>query len=255
MFHKIYLICIGFLLSTSQIKAAQDQLDLAVQNYDQGKFEQSVKIYENMIAAGLENGNIFYNLGNAYYRLKEPGKAMAAYLAAKRLLPRDPDIKANLNYVHGQIKDKLEYQTDSGLLHIVAFWQDSFTPKEIFEAFLIFWFLGFLLLGAFSWKQNLVGLKQAGLGILTVALLILGAFFISLNQDAVWGAVSVKGAPVRSGPGELNTQVFELHQGAPIIINEEENEWFLIRLSDEKKGWIAKKYVTAYGFKNTPSET
>ncbi|MFK7827539.1 MAG: SH3 domain-containing protein [Oligoflexales bacterium] len=253
MLHKLCLLCLVFFVSGSQLGASKGQLELAVKAYDQGEFYNSVKIYENLIAEGVESGHAFYNLGNAYFRLEEPGKAMAAYLAAKRLLPRDPDIKANLAYVHGQIQDKLEYEIDAGLLKVIAFWQDSFTSKEIFEAFLLFWCIGLLLLGAFVWKQDLIGLKRTGLGVLAVAMLIFSAFLISLNQDLVWGAVSAKNAAVRSGPGEFNTQVFELHQGAPIMINEEENEWFLIGLSDGKKGWIAKKHVTAYGFDKNSS--
>ncbi|NRA44816.1 MAG: SH3 domain-containing protein [Oligoflexales bacterium] len=251
MYHKFYALFLGLFLCTSQVSASQGQLELAAQAYDKGDFYQSVKIYEELISEGLDNGHVFYNLGNAYYRLEEPGKAMAAYLAAKRLLPRNPDIKANLAYVHGQIKDKLEYQTESGFLNVIAFWQDSVTSKEIFEVFLFFWCLGFLLLGVFYWKRQLVLLKRSGLGMLGVAVITFSAFLISQNQDAVWGAVSANSAAVRSGPGELNTQVFELHRGAPIKITEEEKDWFLINLSDGKKGWIAKKQVSSYGFKNS----
>ena len=253
MYRNLYLLLFAFLLGIDHANASQGQLELATQAYDKGDFYQSVKIYEELIATGLENGHLYYNLGNAYFRLEEPGKAMAAYLAAKRLLPRDPDIKANLSYVHSQIKDNLDYESDAGLLNVIAFWQDSFTPKEIFEAFLVFWCLGFLSLGAFLWKRELKLLKQGGIGLLGASALIFTAFLISLNQDAIWGAVSANSAAVRSGPGELNTQVFELHSGAPIKISDEENDWFLIGLSDGKKGWIAKKQVSSYGFKKNNS--
>ncbi len=62
-----------------------------------GKFEQAVSLYEQLLESGFINGQIYYNLGNACYRLGTPGKAIMYYRRAEELLPRDADIKANIN--------------------------------------------------------------------------------------------------------------------------------------------------------------
>lgn len=249
MFRKFCLIFIASkLIVFGQLLAEQTPQESAIQAYDKGDFYEASKIYEGLIESGVVNGHVFYNLGNAYYRLEEPGKAMGSYLAAHRLLPRDPDVKANLAYVHSQIEDKLEFKNDHGLLNIIAFWQDSFTAKEIFEAFLWCWWIGLFLFGIYLWRRELLILRPLGIGFIISSGILFVAFLISFKQETVWGAVSTAKAAIRSGPGEQNTQVFELHQGAPIMINEEAKEWFMISLSDGKKGWVAKKQVTVYRF-------
>lgn len=108
-----------------------DPLTEAMNAYDQGDFKKAATVYEDLVKSGIQNGSVFYNLGNTYFRLGEKGKALAAYLAARRLLPRDPDIKANLKFAHEQMVDKLAVRSQDSILRNLAFWVDSTTPKEL----------------------------------------------------------------------------------------------------------------------------
>src|SRR4051812_4508999 len=80
--------------SVSAVEAktgVETYLDAASAAYDRGDYATATARYEQAVAAGDENGHLFYNLGLSYYREHRLGDAMAAFLAARRLLPRDPD--------------------------------------------------------------------------------------------------------------------------------------------------------------------
>src|SRR3990167_758545 len=103
------LLILMFLSSSVFAESLTD----ATTAYDQSDFKKSISVYEHLIAQGVHNGSVYYNLANSYFRTGEKGKAVAAYLTARRLLPRDPDVKANLKFVHDQSVDKLSVEAPS----------------------------------------------------------------------------------------------------------------------------------------------
>ena len=245
MLNKVLILCIiilGFKENTFS-----NTLDKAVEAYDNGYYQQSIDIYEHWLQNGPQNGHVLYNLGNSYYRLGLKGKAMASFLGARKHLPRDPDVKANLAFVHQHISDNLDYKETKGATQIFTFWVNSSTSKEILNIFVVFWALGISFLVIYVWKRDLTYLKSFAGTFLSISAIFIIAFFISHNKSTTWGAVTSKIAQVRSGPAKGNTLVFELHEGAPFIVKKAQNNWYLIKLSDGKTGWISKKEALAYG--------
>lgn len=68
----------------------------AKEAYDAGRFEESRKLYEALLAAGYDSAELHFNLGNAWFRQGDAGRAVAAYRAAWRRTPRDPDVAKNI---------------------------------------------------------------------------------------------------------------------------------------------------------------
>jgi len=66
------------------------------ESYKQGAFEEAIQGYNQLIDGGLGNGHLFFNLGNAYFRMNKLGKALLNYERARLLLPRDADLNFNL---------------------------------------------------------------------------------------------------------------------------------------------------------------
>ena len=119
------------LLATAHPAAAQSNDALmGLGHHEQGKYGEAIQSYEAEIAKGQVNGHLFYNLGHAYYRNGQKGQAMAAFLAAKRFLPRNPDVKANLQHVHKNIDDNLAYSKDLGVMGAVGFWLSGITVSN-----------------------------------------------------------------------------------------------------------------------------
>ena len=66
--------------------------------YQEGKFDAAIKSYEKLIDLGLESGNIYYNLGNSYFKKGELGLAVLNYERAKVLMPNDSDLRSNYDF-------------------------------------------------------------------------------------------------------------------------------------------------------------
>src|SRR5215470_17014852 len=96
------------LVSASVAAAADDAVSRAQAAYEHGDFQAAADLYEKAAAAGYDNGHILYDLGNAYYRSNDTGRAIASYRRALLDLPGDPDVLANLSLARERAKDHLE---------------------------------------------------------------------------------------------------------------------------------------------------
>lgn len=216
--------------------------------YDQAKYEEAAKEFEALMAEGHHNGHLLYNLGNTYYRMGQKGKAVATYLEARRLLPRDPDIAANLQFVYDELEDKLALELDRGVFEFLGFWMSSTTPKELLHWAAFLWCFGFLGLGLYLFKPQFRLLKTSSSLAVFVGTIILVAYSVSSMHEDYWGAVTESKSLILSGPGKHNTTVFELREGAPFVAKEKQQGWYRIELSDGKKGWIEGSHALVWGF-------
>ena len=71
--------------------------------YQEERYSEAVKAYEQLVAMGVKSGPLYYNLGNAYFRIGTKGKAILNYERALQLLPRDADVKSNLDYARSLV--------------------------------------------------------------------------------------------------------------------------------------------------------
>lgn len=222
------------------------QIELAQDKYDQGDFKSSVLTYEALLEKNLVSGEVLFNLGNSYFRMGEKGKAIAAYLAAKRYLPRDPDIKHNLKYVHSESKDKLTWEPKENIFSILTFWIHNVTSLEIKRVCLLLWCLALLFLILERFFKFLSPFKSLGTVLLLCSVVCFALFQTSVLSENRWGAVSDNLVKIRSGPGENNTVLFELNEGAPFMVRDDQKGWYRIELSDTKKGWIKKEKTAVF---------
>lgn len=219
------------------------QLKEAEGLYDQGNYKKAIELYENLVSKGKVSGELLFNLGNAYFRNEEQGKAIAAFLGAKKRLPRDPDILHNLKYAHSHSKDKLSWEVEGGSFSILTKWTKNFTSDEVASVLLwiLFFSLLFLILTHFvSSFQSFRGGLRVFFGFFLFAYV---SVLFSSSSQGVWGAVIAEEAKVQSGPDESNTVLFELHEGAPVLVRDSQKSWYKISLSDGKKGWIQSERV------------
>lgn len=254
-------ILVAFLAASAS--AATDQPTVVLKAaaarhaFEQGQFKDSARILEEIVAAtsanGAENGHVYYNLGNAYFRDGERGQAVAAYLGARRLLPRDPDVRANLKHALNQLPDKLYATIQPRLIDSLMFWRAIATPKELAWGAAFFCFLagistGIGLIDSAKIPTRLrTLLRRSALGAGASALLLAFAGITASWRTERWGAVVSKapvGVMTQAAAGAK--PVFELREGAPFRVASEAPGWYKIELSDGKTGWIASKDVRAY---------
>lgn len=238
----IFILC--FLLFSNILQAAESYKE-AVDFFDKGKYVEAEKIFEALVKENPDNADLFYDLGSVYHRLGKKGEAIAAFLKARSLKPRDPDIKENLNFALRGIQDKLQPELKKGTQDYVMFWEGYFTKLELLYAASFFFTFGFLLWGLSLLKEALSGLSSVAISL--VALGVFCTLILTITKDQKWSAITSQSGEVYSGPGEQNSLLFKLHEGAPFAITRSEGKWLQIHLSDGKKGWIAQSHTLVWG--------
>ena len=189
-----------------------------------------------------EHQDLYFNLGNAYYRNKEVGNAIWSYEKAKLFSPRDKDINFNLNFLNSQIQDKI---LKPNQLFFIKFYNSLLNKYNFGELFgitgMIILFLSFKRI--INIKNDFLR-KSYKLSIIISSFFIIffpfslmdKAFKITTTKEAIVISNEVK---VKSSPflASKNT-IFKIHEGTKVIIGENQKDWYQIELYDGKKGWV-----------------
>ncbi|MEZ4741848.1 MAG: tetratricopeptide repeat protein [Bdellovibrionota bacterium] len=248
-FILIFFLIFGFFSQYSAVKAEGDislSREDGIEAYDAGKYQEAVNQYKSLIRQYPGNGHLYYNLGNAFFRVDHRGESIAAYMKARDLLPRDPDIRKNLSFVVSQNKDKLSPDMPKSLLMSLAFWSDFVTLKELAYACALSFAIAFFLFVFVLLKPKFEMVRFLAFSFLSLGIVFAFASSISWSLTQKWGAVVAPIAKVKSGPGQDNAVVFELHEGAPFVAKQKESNWYQIELSDGKIGWLASSDARIY---------
>jgi tetratricopeptide (TPR) repeat protein len=232
-------------VTEEEIRSAFDQGLLL---HDAGKFTEAAASYDQIVAAGHRNGHVFYNLALAHYRSGDFGRAMAAVLAARELLPRDPDVRSNLKFLEGRIQDKLSATPalPAGE-RIMNFWVGGLSTRELVLVNLLAMLLAAAAVVVFFALPRLKPYKLRSLWALGLPVLAGLLLLTKLSLQTTWGAIIPDGAKIYSGPADSNTLLFNLNAGAPVQVGETTSGGYrIITLSDGKKGWVAEKDLAVF---------
>ncbi len=214
--------------------------------YQEGRFEDAVSSYEAIREAGLGSGALYYNLGNAYFRTESYGLAAANYERAKRLLPRDPDLKENMRLLGERTLDGALAAQRIPPWQLFVMVSRQLTGREwllLAEVLYAITLAGLALaLTRTRWARRFRGTTMAcgALTVLVVAFLTVAWY----EQNRIErGAVIATEIAGRSGPGSQFTQEFLVHEGTMLRVHRERGAWLLCSLSAELRGWLPQSAV------------
>jgi len=219
------------------------QIALANDYYAKSQYIEAANIYQELIDRGKENGYLFYNLGNTYLRLGKTGPSILNYIRAKRFLPRDESLDANLSYAILKTQDQLEPPSPRGLSSLF-FWMNNFTKTEqlIFLEIINLFFWVFLSI----WMVRRTGFwnltRKTMMAFLFISVLSIGVKIV-LESESTTGVILAKTIEVKSASGADNVTLFQLHEGSVVSIIDRKNDWYQIELNDEKMGWAQKDFI------------
>ncbi len=219
------------------------------QAYTEGQTDQALELYIEAQDLGVNDSVLHFNLGNTYARRGELGQAVASYLRARRLAPRDRDIQANLTWVRQHIKD-LEL-TDQKLPLFIAQAAAVISALTLDQwgwvLLLSIWFTATLV--AVAWYREDFGtnlrraLLVSGACLLVVVTVTVGRWYHEeVRNEAV---VIVEMAEVKSGPADNFPVLFQVHDGLTVNIEGEREGWVRIGLGGEWVGWLTSGSVTS----------
>lgn len=230
------LVCAGKLL------AAGVNTDFSVANklYAEGKFADAATAYEKILQSGEQSPALLFNAGNAEYKAGHLGKAIAAYRKAALLTPRDPELRANLDFVRNQVHGSTVRENR---------WQSWLNTLSLNEGAVLTAILFWLTLGLFAARQVRPGLvpKLRGVTRLAVALTLFSVTVLGLQAanhfNGQTAVVTEAEATARSGPFDEAQSAFTVHDGAELKILDRHDDWLQVANGAGKTGWLSEKQV------------
>lgn len=220
-------------------------LQLGQEAYDAGRYPEAAQAFEELVRGGHVDGAIYYDLGNAYYRLGEVGPAVLAYRRAALFLPRDGDLAANLDHVRKQVTDQLAVEDEGPSLRALVFWYDRLSlPEQTWLA---------LGLNAIAWTALLLWKKRERdhLPLYVPTLFVATALFAGTAitrtveyQTRPGGVITYPEVTARSGTDVKSVALFYLHAGAEVTVREPDGgAWVQVELPDGRRGYVESRFV------------
>ncbi|MDZ7372747.1 MAG: tetratricopeptide repeat protein [candidate division KSB1 bacterium] len=212
--------------------------------YRQGQYREAIAQYQRVLDSGYESAELYYNLGNCYYRLRQIGKAVLYLERARRLAPNDEDIAHNLAVVQLQVVDKIP-EIPRWFLHRWAASARDLLSLDQWTVTLLVLYLGTIGLAIVrvlvrkKAVQQWSGRGAVVLGALTVLVGLFWAGALHAHRQ-LYGVILDAKVDVRSGPEGTATELFSLHEGTRVQIRKQTGNWCEIRLPDGKVGWVTR---------------
>ncbi len=240
------------IIAVSSVFAQSEELkrvfDEANHLYLEQKYETAIVQYESIIHNGDESGEVYFNIGNAYYKLGKIQYAILNYERAKKIMPNDEDLQFNLQLANVQVTDKVDAVPEL----IVYRWMDALLTLFSLPAMAWMMYVLFLLaLGAFSFflfaHTYLQRRYSLWIGLVSTILLIFGiaSFLIRSyrEENMEYAIVTADVANIKAAPDNSGNDVFVIHRGLKVQVLDDVNNWRKIRLADGKIGWIQENDV------------
>jgi tetratricopeptide (TPR) repeat protein len=238
---RLFLLVAALWLGLGRAFAADvsAEFDAANKLYEQGKFSEAAAAYEKLIQSGTIAPTLYFNLGNAFFKAGERGRAIAAYRQAEQLSPRDPEVRANLQFARNQIQ---------GPSHRPARWElwfERLTVNEwtVLAAIALWVWLSLLALTQLrrTWRPLLRSwIWLAG----AATLLAAGGLGAVLTERSHPNAVVIaRDATIHNGPLDESPGTATVHDGAELKILDRKNDWLQVSAGDRRTGWLKQDYV------------
>jgi tetratricopeptide (TPR) repeat protein len=238
----------GLLLSLFALLGAAPlgpAFDEGTRAYEAGDFAAAVRQYEAVVAAGVAEPALFYNLGNAYFRLGQVAPAIANYERALQQDPRLEPAQANLRYALAATERNLARPLRSRWEEGLLFWDDGLRLGEV-RALAIFCWVAFW--ATLMWR--VIKRHRFQIPVIILSLLAAGAFMTSLYskshplQLAVANQAEVT---VRTGANPADTVRYTLAPGDRVRVETESNGWLRVATVDGERGWAPAEAFVLVG--------
>lgn len=244
---KNLVIIISFVLlaasAPAQLAEQERMMEQANQSYSSGDYAQAVSQYESIQGSGYESSGLYFNLGNAYFKLNNIPAAILYYEKAVKLDPTDENIRFNLDLANSRIIDKMEPLPE---FFLKTWWKSA---RDLFSSdrWAKFGIAGFILalisMTLFIISGSIIIRKISfWTGIFLLALMSVSLLFsfssyreYSRQSSAIIFTPTVT---VKSSPNEGSVDLFVIHEGTKVVITDLVEGWSEVRLANGNVGWV-----------------
>lgn len=190
--------------------------------YQKGNYIEANNLYESIVASNIKSSIVFYNLASSYAMLEKKGNAILWYERALRLSPFDKDINTALENING-VKSPIPYM-------VILTYIFTFLFLASFTSFIIFLF----------YKKR----KKILLSLFVFTIVVfLSLFFIQRSFNGVYMIVLENDVNLYKGGSTKSEVITFLREGNKLKVLEEYNDWYYVKTSINKKGWVKKDFL------------
>ncbi len=240
----IILLFISFnSLFGSEIETIMNE---ANQLYQNKQYEEAILKYNSILELGYESPALYYNIGNSYYRSAQIGYAILNYERGLRLDPSNDDLLYNLSIVKARTVDRIK---EVPKLFIVEWWEllISALSTTMWQIIVLLFFL--LLVGSITLYFITKSGTTQRLTIFSSLIGLTGAIFFSIilfanvqrETSTDYGILTANTISAKQSPNETSNDLFVIHEGLKVAVLDRFGEWYRIKLSDGKVGWLPKR--------------
>ena len=236
------------ILFTVAVFAQADLIQKANEHYTKEEFQKAIDGYNQILIAGIESPEVYFNLGNAYYKTKQYTLSILNYERAKLLAPDDEDIEFNLQVANQKVVDSIQELPG---IFIVRWWNaivnsqttDTWASISIFSFVVFLTMLGFYFFAKTSEVKRITFWSGCFLIMLTIFSWSFAAKQKSRLVNHSFAIVMQPTVTVKSSPSENGTKLFVIHEGLKVRITDKLGDWVEIRLADGNKGWLLTESI------------
>lgn len=237
-----------YVCSTSRANEKTVAFDSANASYAAGNYKKAIEQYENLVHDNLTSAELYFNLGNAYYKSDNIGLAILNYERAKKIDPSDEDLITNLKLANQKTEDKIDATPQLFLTK----WKNGilgvFNERDWSILCILLFSVSMFLFGLFILSSN-NGLKKMGfftgciLFILTIITFFIAQHKYELTVKSSDAIIISSTATVTGSPNDKGTKLFILHEGTKVMVTQEQNEWTEIKIANGNVGWIKTDFL------------
>ena len=242
---RIFIILTVLMFSLNLRASVSDSLASGNEAYKAEKYEQAITAYQSILDQKMESVEVYFNLGNAYYKTGDLANAILYYEKAKLLAPGDEDIQFNLDLANKFVVDQIEALPQPFFVKWIDVWAAKFTANQWGYMSIILFVLA-LALGAVFFIHGKPGIKKLafsfGIFFLVISAITFG--FGNKEKNKILNhnkaIVFAPTVTVKASPDESGTALFVIHEGLKVEIIEELGSWMEIKIADGNSGWVKK---------------
>jgi hypothetical protein len=232
----VFLLTAGSLL-------ANPLLEKAEKAYDAKRYKEAINAYEQLIRDGYKSYQLFFNLGNSYYRNNELGKAIYYYELARKLEPGDEDVRINLSIASAKTIDKIDARENFFISAVKSNVLSTFSTRAwgwlsvvcIFLACSLF----FIYITSTRLNVKRLALPLSGLFVVGfVVVYLLGYSAVQSRNENKFAIITAVESRIMNEPTAAATTKFSLHEGTKVKVIDTNGDWVLIRLDNGNEGWV-----------------
>lgn len=226
----------------------QASFDKANELYQQENYQEAVRTYEQILENGQHSVELYYNLGNAYYKLNKIAPAIYNYEKALLLQPNNSDVKNNLKFAQNMMIDSFSEVPKVGFSNWVSgftsvYHYDIWANIAIGFSFLVMLsFVGYYFISRMALKRTFFGLALLFL-VCSILSVIIASFEKNQTENYNPAIVFSESVAVKSEPNANSSNAALIHEGTKVYVLESLDDYYKVELPNGMSGWLLKNSV------------